>query len=406
MNLDGKIKEAFARHETDVQPSPGAWTGVEKAIGRRHKARIALTLAGAVMAVTAAVVAIPRLDSNPKPFDSSPTATLRVKPAQPRLIGKVPARVSELAVGSNSLWGLEGAPIFASATPPRAATLVRIDPSVRKVMARISVGYVPQAVAADSNSVWVTNTEGCPGLSCAAPLPSSRFPYENSAIRIDPRTNKVVASISIHDPQDVAIGFGSVWVTAGSGGTKLLRIDPRTNRVIATIALGDAGVFSHVAIGRRSVFATVSPSSSGEDAPVDVAQVDPATNKSVIVKRVNSPYQVADIAAGWDSVWLTTDARSTPSALFRFDQSDNTNGSLVPLPDAAPLGLNAVTTGEGYVWAVSARGYLWKVDPATGKHDDPTTIGAHPPSPAWDVVTGFGFAWISSADGHIWQYAP
>jgi hypothetical protein len=405
MNLDDKIKEAFARHEADVQPGPGTWRGVEKAIARGHKTRMALTVATAAMAITAAIVAIPRLGSNPKPFDSGPTAAVRVKPAQPRLIGKVPAHVFALAAGSNSLWGLES-----DANPVlKPRSLIRIDPSVRKVMARIPVGYVPQAVAADDHAIWVTNGSGCMEIvSCgdASYPPTFRFPYQNSVMRIDPRTNKVVASIRVTEPQDVAIGFGSVWVTTGNG-TQLIRIDPASNRVIATVRAGTTGALSRIAIGTNAVYLTVPQPSSGGDESVLIAQVDPATNKFVNTgRRVSVGSPLPDIAAGFGSVWVTTDASTTPSALYRFDQSNPANASTIALPDAAPVGLDAVTAGEGYVWAVSARGYLWKVDPTTHRHDNPTTIGEHPPVSADAVVTGFGFVWVASGDGQIWQLAP
>jgi hypothetical protein len=179
--------------------------------------------------------------------------------------------------------------------------------------------------------------------------------------------------------------------------------------VIATIQLGTTGLFSRIAIGNRSVYVTVPFTVLGDQSNrsnIDIKEIDPATNKSTNVARLTTGDPRPDIAAGFDSIWVTTDATTSPSALYRFDQVDPSNHNATTLPDAAPVGLNAVTAGEGYVWAVSARGYLWKIDPTTRRHDDPTTVGAHPPTSAEDVVTGFGFAWVASGDGQIWQYAP
>jgi DNA-binding beta-propeller fold protein YncE len=63
---------------------------------------------------------------------------------------------------------------------------------------------------------------------------------DNSATRtvsrIDPATGRVVATVAI--PQccdgELAIGLGSVWVTASSDKT-VWRIDPTTNRVVGKI---------------------------------------------------------------------------------------------------------------------------------------------------------------------------
>lgn len=554
MNIDGKIKEALARHESDVARRPGAWRDVEKRITRSHRGRMIGSTLGVALAIAGILVAIPRLSRhtiapdasgwtefawgaegirfqhpqswtvyvhggfieiaprslkpangdlpftmqvslNSARFDSdvkglshftrgqmagrryirsetrmvlaSPgvplywvhyridwpapsyacatggncpytlnvsirsqtkpledrygavaerilqtltpiTSTKATRPRSPRVVGKIRADVYGITAGAGSLWGLQSR--AASETP---ALLLRIDPTTKKTVARIPVGYVPQAIAADSDSVWVTNGTGC-GLipSCGtggegAPQPTFTFPNQNSVMRIDPRTNKVVASIRATEPQDVAIGFGSVWVTTGengSHGTALLRIDPNANRVIATIPLGETGVLSNLAVGRHAVFVTVPRSSP--DNGTDIVQVDPATNRYVKAAQVSMGSPVTDIATGFDSVWVTTSAQDTASALLRFDQDNSMNVGMIPLPDAAPVGLSDVTTGEGFVWAVSARGYLWKVDPATREHSDPTTIGNHPPEGAGGVVTGFGFVWVASDDGQIWQLSP
>jgi len=407
MSIDDEIKKAFTRHESDVRSRPGAWSDIEGRIGRSHRRRMIAAGLGAGLAAVAAIVAIPKIGSQqPQPIlTSPPSASSRptTAPSRPRVVAKIRASVFALAAGSDSLWGLESA-----AGGAKPASLIRIDPRTRNVVARIQVGYVPGAVAADSKAIWVTNGSGCRVVTCAdASAPTFRFPQQNSVMKIDPATDRVVASLRVEGPQDVALGFGSVWVTTtgkATGGTVVLRIDPDSGQVVATIPLGGSKVeFAHVAVGDQSVLVTVSSAGSQFS---EVAQIDPATNKSSSAARVMRGSTLPDVAAGFGSVWVTTPDQSTPSALFRFDENDNLNTSTIPLPDAAPIGLNAVTTGEGYVWAVSARGYLWKVDPATRKHADPTTIGATPPDPADAVVTGFSYVWVASGDGQIWQLSP
>ncbi|MBI3647787.1 MAG: hypothetical protein HY240_03390 [Actinobacteria bacterium] len=57
--------------------------------------------------------------------------------------------------------------------------------------------------------------------------------------RLDPVTDRVVAKIRTPGTEDyssIAVGEGSVWVSADNGD--VYRIDPSTNRVVATVHVG------------------------------------------------------------------------------------------------------------------------------------------------------------------------
>jgi streptogramin lyase len=113
-----------------------------------------------------------------------------------------------------------------------------------------------------------------------------------------------------------------------------------------------------------------------------------------------------EVAVGPGALWVTRGGTHSASALERLSPDPFNAVTAFDLPDGAPVGLDAVTVGEGYVWATSARGYLWKVDPITNKFlGDPTLVGDAPPIGAPDVVAAFGFVWVASDDGQIWQYA-
>jgi YVTN family beta-propeller protein len=76
--------------------------------------------------------------------------------------------------------------------------LLRIDPSTRRVVARIEIGRGPLSVAAGSGSVWVTNRDS------------------RTVSRIDPRSNRIAAEIAIPSPaspQGVVTGRDAVWVS-------------------------------------------------------------------------------------------------------------------------------------------------------------------------------------------------
>ena len=103
--------------------------------------------------------------------------------------------------------------------------VTRVDAATNHVAATIPVGPKPRFLAAGLGAVWILN-QG-----------------DGTVSRIDPASNKVVATIALETPGnggDIAIGAGAVWVT--NLGTPLSRIDPATNQVTAQFvgAGGDA----------------------------------------------------------------------------------------------------------------------------------------------------------------------
>jgi DNA-binding beta-propeller fold protein YncE len=94
-------------------------------------------------------------------------------------------------------------------------TVSRIDPKTNKVVATIDVG-VPGGggdIATGEGSVWVTSFD---------------FPIS----RIDPASNKVVQQFVGKGGDALRVGLGSVWLSNGEAGT-VWRIDPK--RILATL---------------------------------------------------------------------------------------------------------------------------------------------------------------------------
>ncbi len=88
-------------------------------------------------------------------------------------------------------------------------------------------GGHPSGGGLAAGSVWVTIFDS----DASQTVPGS-------VVRVDPTTGKVVARIRVGaGPLAVADGFGSVWVSNGFDGT-ITRIDPTTNKVLATIPVG------------------------------------------------------------------------------------------------------------------------------------------------------------------------
>ena len=110
-------------------------------------------------------------------------------------------------------------------------TVTRVDPATNLIVETIPVGKTPRFIAAGDGAVWSLN-QG-----------------DGSVSRIDPATNKVVATIEVGVPGpggDIAVGEGSVWVTAFE--YPLSRIDPSTNTVVQQFT-GKSGDAVRVGLG-------------------------------------------------------------------------------------------------------------------------------------------------------------
>jgi YVTN family beta-propeller protein len=140
-----------------------------------------------------------------------PTA-VRIDPAANRIVARISGPAQ--AVCGGDLVATDDAVWCASGNEPRFGTdLVRIDPARNALAATIPVRGAPTSgVAVGFGAVWVTTAQR-PG-GAAEPL---------VVARIDPGTSKITGSLALSDAGEVAIGFDSVWVAAG---TTLLRITP------------------------------------------------------------------------------------------------------------------------------------------------------------------------------------
>jgi streptogramin lyase/predicted Ser/Thr protein kinase len=100
---------------------------------------------------------------------------------------------------------------------PNDRRLWRIDPRTRRIVATITLGFPPAKVAAGAGGVWITDQ------------------LRDRVVELDPRTYRVVRSVPVaRGPVGVTVSGGSVWV-AGAIGHAVTRIDAQTGRVVATI---------------------------------------------------------------------------------------------------------------------------------------------------------------------------
>jgi DNA-binding beta-propeller fold protein YncE len=187
---------------------------------------------------------------------------------------------------------------------------------------------------------------------------------DGTVSRIDPATNRLVATVRVGDPQQlqaracapgsvhsfmydtlltrrcdlpssVAGDARSVWAADnGSGG--LVRIDPATNRIVQRIAL-NTDVFS-IALGYGSLWVT-----AYFNDPHEVLRVDPVSGQ-VLATISNLPLQGGTgIAAGEGAVWV---ACTYAQSVVRIDPTTNRISDVIPV-ERYPLAVNA---GRGAVW--------------------------------------------------------
>lgn len=270
-----------------------------------------------------------------------------------------------------------------------------------RLVATLNVGSRPGTPVLGGGYVWVPNTA------------------DGTVSKIDPRTNRVVATLKVGDPAmllaagcgaptvhsfpvgsfdvrlcDVpsALAFfdGTLWA-AGNGDGRIIRIDPRTDRVRAEIQVGDllafglaggpsglwAADYVHdtlvqidsganrvvrtlrgVGLGPAGLLVTgdaVWVALSREEA---VARLDPATG--AVVARIQVGQRPLAMAGTPGAVWVRNEKSSS---LSRLDPASNSVAATVPIGFFMGRdGQDGIAAAKGLVWAGGVE--LNGVDPA------------------------------------------
>lgn len=205
----------------------------------------------------------------------------------------------------------------------------RLDPAEGRPVAEIPIGRGIWDLAASPEMVWTTDY------------------LTDSAVRIDPATNRVVAALTglPHGPTGIAIGSGAVWIVTSSGGGHLVRVDPATNQVVAVIDVGANPMGVVVAFG--SVWVQ-------NESGATVTRVDAATNRVL-----------ATIPVG------PREGREGLDSLVEFGGGVWLGGSRIQMIDPASNSVTrtlhsdavAIAAGSGAIWATTILGRLLKIDP-------------------------------------------
>jgi YVTN family beta-propeller protein len=204
--------------------------------------------------------------------DCRARALLRIDPKSGEITATIPLpgtplEETSVAAGEGSVW----------VTVDRPPRLVRIDPKTNRVTTTTDVPALAGALRAGLGGLWFASASG-------------------KLIRLDPQTGDRVAEIQAGKvPRFTAVGGGSVWVLNQADGT-VSRIDPRTNTVVATITVSAQPVEGgDMAFGGGYAWARVSDAL--------VAQIDPDTNK--VIRRFGEPEGSGSVVADDNAVWIS-----------------------------------------------------------------------------------------------------
>jgi virginiamycin B lyase len=177
---------------------------------------------------------------------------------------------------AESEGGVAASPDAVWLVTDKAGKLSRIDPKTNKVSAEISIPANSAAVLYGEGAIWVTTPEA------------------NMLTRVDPKTNHVTGSIPVGpQPRFLTSGAGSIW-TLNQGDGTVSRVDAKTAKLTATIEVGIPGTGGEIAFGLGKVWATVFQ--------IPISEIDPATN---LVVRQWVGNGGDSIRAAHGSIWLS-----------------------------------------------------------------------------------------------------
>jgi virginiamycin B lyase len=174
--------------------------------------------------------------------------------------------------------------------------------------------------------------------------------------RIDPATLAVVdvipvGSLSFAGPNWMSAGAGSIWTDVPNINA-VVRIDPVTDRLVATIP--DKGVCGALAASDTAVWVA---GGGGPGCLPGITRIEPSTTNTVTA-MLNAGGQTDALALGAGRLWYGT---AISNFLGRVDPTANQVVGQLKLPGAA-FGLSAA---YGYVWATDRDdGVLLKFRPA------------------------------------------
>ncbi len=229
-----------------------------------------------------------------------------------------------------------------------------------KPSATIKIGGTADWVLITDNAVWVASTKA------------------NAVQRIDPATNKIVATVRVSGEacSGLASGFGSIWVPLCGKDPALVRIDAAKNTISATLPIAPAGPEGGIAASDDSVWIVTDKNGS-------LNRIDPSTNS--VRQKVSIPPGSYNPIFSNGVVWITGVESSVLTAV------DAATGKLL---ESVPVGPKPrfLTAGGGSVWTLNqGDGSVSRVDEKSRKVIATIQVGV--PGAGGDMGYGAQSVW-------------
>ena len=243
--------------------------------------------------------------------------------------------------------------------------MFRIDPQTNKVIASIKVATVGEEymvpLFVGPHGIWAP----------ISPWPDGRH---NQLLRIDPSTNQVTLKIPIDGVVAVADLPDRVWAAADTRGSfslaggsrkRLLEVDPLTGKTLRTIDLGPAAAGEHY---KAAGFTYQLGSLWAIVADHEVDRVDPMSGRIIAaISTPGEPIGMTNLAFQGSSAFVSED----DGTMARIDTATNCvdgvmyiGGRRHPVPDRTPVIDMSVASGPDGLNVSFDAGALALVDPA------------------------------------------
>jgi len=255
-------------------------------------------------------------------------------------------------------------------------SIQRIDPKTNKLVATIAVPAGLFELAVAGGSVWAANGEA------------------NKLFRIDPKRNAIVETIQgSGSPALLSYGAGLLWALNPNDGI-VTELDPSTGAVTGTVALPPGtlagGRYAPLRAGQSGVWLTWATPEG------NAVRVDPSNNRATAVQigpaSVVSIYDVAEAGPGTLWVYAQSSGNPSQSSVYEIDPTE-----LDLAAKEVPLGIayGALAADAKGVWASNVIGQgIVHVDRGTRRVDRRVAVGK---APFWIAVAP-GSVWVASTD--------
>jgi virginiamycin B lyase len=211
-----------------------------------------------------------------------------------------------------------------------------------------------------------------------APMAWTNSRGTDTVFRMDPLTNKTVASAPVKSPcSGLVVAMGDLWAPS-CGDSVVHRISGTTSLTVAKIVAVPSNNEGGIAFGAGSVWLPIAPGDT-------LARIDPATN--AISARITVQGGSHTAVFGYGLVWVSSTDHHVISVIH-----PATNKVIAEIPvDPAP---RFMAVGEGFVWTLNqTNGTVSKIEPLSK-----TVVASIPVGVAGgggDIAAGEGSVWVT-----------